>query len=100
MLLRVQCTLRAQPKEELQTKLVLAQVFSTHYAYQIDSINFFVLTSFVCYEGCFWGTEKFFKDFGNANKQALVSPGAVGFMGPPSAKPNPSYYEVILFYYC
>jgi hypothetical protein len=47
MLLRVQCTLLAPPKEELQTKLVLAQVFSTHYAYQIDSINFFLPILFV-----------------------------------------------------
>lgn len=45
--------------------------------------------------GCYWGTEKYFKDF--ASKKA--PPGGVvdmrvGFMGGPDAAPNPSYEAV------
>lgn len=45
--------------------------------------------------GCYWGTEKYFKkDFAKVfNKGAIVS-GKVGFMGPSTAKANPSYPEV------
>lgn len=46
--------------------------------------------------GCYWGTEKYFlHDF---TKKCLVegsiTKGAVGFMGPASAKRNPTYKEV------
>jgi len=47
--------------------------------------------------GCYWGTEKFFKsDFGVKAfpGSGKVLSGKVGFMGPPTAKPNPSYREV------
>eukprot|EP01041_Mallomonas_annulata_P008411 gene8411-17332_t len=45
--------------------------------------------------GCYWGTEKFIKsDFGGVKGAGTIVSGAVGFMGPPSAKPNPSYREV------
>mmetsp|Transcript_33243 Transcript_33243/g.83783 ORF Transcript_33243/g.83783 Transcript_33243/m.83783 type:complete len:280 (+) Transcript_33243:92-931(+) len=40
--------------------------------------------------GCYWGTEAFMvREF----KGALTKT-AVGFMGPPGSKPNPSYHEV------
>ena len=40
--------------------------------------------------GCYWGTEKFFKsDFNKLSPSSRVT-GAVGFMGPPSAKKNPT----------
>ena len=40
--------------------------------------------------GCYWGTEKYFK------KQfpEQITHGKVGFMGPQSAPPNPSYQAV------
>lgn len=45
--------------------------------------------------GCYWGTEKFFvKDFGQKLKPGSIIRGAVGFMGPKTAKPNPTYNEV------
>lgn len=47
--------------------------------------------------GCYWGTEKFFKkDFGNKAfpGSGAVVDGAVGFMGPSTAKKNPTYKEV------
>lgn len=47
--------------------------------------------------GCYWGTEKFFKsDFGvkTFTGSGKVVSGKVGFMGPPTAKPNPTYREV------
>eukprot|EP01031_Cornospumella_fuschlensis_P031944 gene31944-38622_t len=47
--------------------------------------------------GCYWGTEKFFKnDFGKKNFQGLgsVTSGKVGFMGPNGAKAFPTYKEV------
>lgn len=44
--------------------------------------------------GCYWGTEKYFvKDFVKANPDAIIE-GRVGFMGPGTAKANPSYMEV------
>jgi peptide-methionine (S)-S-oxide reductase len=46
--------------------------------------------------GCYWGTEKYFRY--NFTKKfphvGQIVNGAVGFMGPPNAKPNPSYQEV------
>lgn len=46
--------------------------------------------------GCYWGTEKYFqKDFKDKFPDVLVpKSGAVGFMGPASAPPNPSYKQV------
>eukprot|EP01035_Chromulina_nebulosa_P017171 gene17171-22687_t len=45
--------------------------------------------------GCYWGTEKFFKiDFGNKIAPGSIKHGAVGFMGPETAKKNPTYREV------
>lgn len=49
--------------------------------------------------GCYWGTEKFFKhDFGEKAfpGSGRVLEGRVGFMGPSTAKPNPTYKEVCL----
>jgi peptide methionine sulfoxide reductase MsrA len=49
--------------------------------------------------GCYWGTEKFFKkDFGIKafSGSGVVKNGKVGFMGPPEAKKNPTYREVII----
>lgn len=41
------------------------------------------------------GTEKFFKsDFSEKLKLGKIMNGAVGFMGPPTAKKNPTYREV------
>lgn len=73
---------------------------------------------FLSSSGCYWGTEKFFKkDFGVKVFKGVgkVIDGDVGFMGmnhfllvflivanvtdslgPPTAKPNPSYREVSL----
>lgn len=48
--------------------------------------------------GCYWGTEKYFKhDFGRKSfpGSGLVTSGKVGFMGPPTAKQNPTYEEVM-----
>ena len=42
--------------------------------------------------GCFWGTEKYFKDFGKAHG-GLVDM-RVGFMGDANAQKNPSYRDV------
>eukprot|EP01041_Mallomonas_annulata_P005097 gene5097-10197_t len=45
--------------------------------------------------GCYWGTEKFLKiDFGKKKVPGSILSGAVGFMGPPTAKANPTYREV------
>lgn len=46
--------------------------------------------------GCYWGTEKYFKkDFNKYFPSAgNVVYGKVGFMGPTSAKENPTYQEV------
>jgi peptide-methionine (S)-S-oxide reductase len=46
--------------------------------------------------GCYWGTEKYFKhDFAKINTvDGLITSGAVGFMGPLSAKENPNYEDV------
>jgi len=44
--------------------------------------------------GCYWGTEKFIiKDF-NTKYPKSIKDGKVGFMGPTTSKPNPSYREV------
>lgn len=44
--------------------------------------------------GCYWGTEKFFfKDFNKSFPGSIIA-GAVGFMGPSTAKANPTYREV------
>lgn len=44
--------------------------------------------------GCYWGTEKFFiKDFNKLYPNSILD-GAVGFMGPTTAKANPTYREV------
>ena len=44
--------------------------------------------------GCYWGTEKWFaKDF-NEDTPGSVLATAVGFMGPPGCKANPTYHEV------
>jgi len=51
--------------------------------------------------GCYWGTEKFFKqDFGTAVFPGCgsITSGRVGFMGPPTAKKNPVYSEVAILY--
>ena len=48
--------------------------------------------------GCYWGTEKFFKqDFVFPGCGSITS-GRVGFMGPPTAKKNPVYSEVAILY--
>lgn len=53
--------------------------------------------SYACFgAGCYWGTEKYFKKefkkyFPNKGE---VTWGKVGFMGPTTAKANPSYREV------
>ena len=45
--------------------------------------------------GCYWGTEKFFlKDFGKEKFPGSIKSGAVGFMGPTSAKKNPTCNNV------
>eukprot|EP00599_Poterioochromonas_sp_BG-1_P005217 CAMPEP_0173149902 /NCGR_PEP_ID=MMETSP1105-20130129/10615_1 /TAXON_ID=2985 /ORGANISM="Ochromonas sp., Strain BG-1" /LENGTH=214 /DNA_ID=CAMNT_0014064883 /DNA_START=72 /DNA_END=717 /DNA_ORIENTATION=- len=47
--------------------------------------------------GCYWGTEKYFKnDFGKKTfpGSGAVKNGKVGFMGPPTAKRAPTYKEV------
>ena len=48
--------------------------------------------------GCYWGTEKWYaKHFGEdwkTNGDRAVLATAVGFMGPPGTKPDPSYREV------
>mmetsp|Transcript_22293 Transcript_22293/g.22465 ORF Transcript_22293/g.22465 Transcript_22293/m.22465 type:complete len:202 (-) Transcript_22293:36-641(-) len=44
--------------------------------------------------GCYWGTEKFIKsDFERKFPSTIIS-GQVGFMGPKTAKPNPTYRQV------
>ena len=43
--------------------------------------------------GCYWGTEKYFRQFGEAHPGAITDM-RVGFMGPPEAAPNPSYKAV------
>lgn len=51
----------------------------------------------VCFgAGCYWGTQKYFEvNFAEKFPEVLVKgSGAVGFMGPASAKKNPSYQEV------
>ena len=58
---------------------------------------FVSLAPLKCRIGCFWGTEKFFKaDFGVKNfpGSGRVVSGSVGFMGPQTAKINPTYKEV------
>lgn len=48
--------------------------------------------------GCYWGTEKYFKnDFGKKTfpGSGAVKNGKVGFMGPPTAKKAPTYKEVL-----
>ncbi|KAJ1419799.1 peptide methionine sulfoxide reductase MsrA [Ochromonadaceae sp. CCMP2298] len=56
------------------------------------------ITKRACFgAGCFWGTEKFFKvDFGAKmfKGSGKVTKGAVGYMGPPGSKENPTYREV------
>jgi peptide methionine sulfoxide reductase MsrA len=52
------------------------------------------------FSGCYWGTEKFLKDdFGSKAYpgSGKVISGQVGFMGPATAKVNPTYREVSLF---
>ena len=46
--------------------------------------------------GCYWGTEKYFKhEFAETNTvDGHIKEGKVGFMGPKSAKINPSYEDV------
>ena len=48
--------------------------------------------------GCYWGTEKWYaKHFAEdwkTNGDGAVLATAVGFMGPPGVKPNPTYREV------
>jgi peptide methionine sulfoxide reductase MsrA len=46
--------------------------------------------------GCYWGTEKFFRhDFSKSfPSSGKVTDGHVGFMGPETAKANPTYKEV------
>lgn len=47
--------------------------------------------------GCYWGTEKYIKhDFGAKSFPGMpkIQSGRVGFMGPPSAKAQPTYKEV------
>jgi peptide-methionine (S)-S-oxide reductase len=45
--------------------------------------------------GCFWGTEKFFKnDFVKRHPDVGLRNGRVGFMGPSHAKENPIYRDV------
>lgn len=49
--------------------------------------------------GCYWGTEKWYakdfgKDWGTDGGDNPVLATAVGFMGPPGTKPNPTYREV------
>ncbi|CAM9611306.1 unnamed protein product, partial [Ectocarpus fasciculatus] len=50
----------------------------------------------ICFgAGCFWGTEKFFKeDFVKSNPSVHLYNGRVGYMGPLQAVGNPSYREV------
>ncbi len=45
--------------------------------------------------GCFWGTEKFFADFGKTfpNSGVIIN-GKVGYMGPKHARENPDYDSV------
>ena len=43
--------------------------------------------------GCYWGTEKYFRDFGKVHPGGILDM-RVGFMGPPEAKVNPRYQEV------
>jgi methionine-S-sulfoxide reductase len=43
--------------------------------------------------GCYWGTEKFLKSSYNPAWRSVLE-GEVGFMGPSTAKENPSYKEV------
>jgi peptide-methionine (S)-S-oxide reductase len=50
----------------------------------------------VCVAGCYWGTEKFMRHDFNKKFPGVVFDGAVGFMGPPGAKQNPSYREVCM----
>lgn len=46
--------------------------------------------------GCYWGTEKYFKhEFAETNVvEGRIKEGMVGFMGPKSAKINPTYEDV------
>jgi peptide-methionine (S)-S-oxide reductase len=45
--------------------------------------------------GCYWGTEKYLKvDFGRKRYPESMIKGFVGFMGPHTAKANPTYKEV------
>lgn len=46
--------------------------------------------------GCYWGTEKYLKyDFAKSGTvDGQITNGAVGFMGPSSAKKNPTYEDV------
>ena len=49
------------------------------------------LATFGC--GCYWGTEKYFRSFGDAHPGGIVDM-RVGFMGPAEAKAHPSYEAV------
>mmetsp|Transcript_4737 Transcript_4737/g.6505 ORF Transcript_4737/g.6505 Transcript_4737/m.6505 type:complete len:276 (+) Transcript_4737:59-886(+) len=56
-------------------------------------------TEFACFgAGCYWGTEKFFKhDFTAKNTvPGCIIRGEVGFMGPKTAKENPTYNDVCM----
>lgn len=53
------------------------------------------ITNEACFgAGCFWGTEKFFRDDFGAKFPSSNIIGQVGYMGPKTAIANPSYSEV------
>jgi len=64
----------------------------------LSSVSGAAIADRACFgAGCYWGTEKFFKsDFGVKSfpGSGKVISGKVGFMGPKTAKPNPTYREV------
>ena len=64
---------------------------------QASVLNAAEITPRCCFgAGCYWGTEKYFKyDFAKkTHVRGSIENGAVGFMGPKSAKKNPTYEEV------
>ena len=63
----------------------------------VEALSLEVVTPRCCFgAGCYWGTEKYIKhDFVKKTTVAgSIKSGAVGFMGPKSAKKNPNYEEV------
>ena len=79
-----------------QLESALCGVFSGDSDASAKPYDTSITGKFCCGAGCYWGTEKFLKyDFGKKeNAKGSITKGFVGYMGPRSAPPNPTYEDV------